>query len=307
MRVVSLSPAATEILAHIGGAHLLVARSHACDTPPEISELPVATRPPDPRTPGASLNDQLLLDLAPDLILTHAPGPGDPALPHALDHAQARLARRNGTPPTIIALAPDTIEGVLDDHLIIGRAVDLERQAGDAIFELRGRLLAAESFVNPYTEGPIVGFLESTEPLTAAGLWVAQMIERAGGRHPLNPTTPRTGAGAAAGMQAGLRSAGRPVRIPPELFLAVRPDVLIVAPRDRSLDEAYANACNLRDKAPWWADLPAARAHRVAVVDGRHAFTRPGPRLIDAFEWLVGWLNDRPELIPPGFPWRALA
>jgi hypothetical protein len=29
--------------------------------------------------------------------------------------------------------------------------------------------------------------------------------------------------------------------------------------------------------------------------------------LVDAFRWLVGWLNDRPELVPPGFPVRRLA
>jgi hypothetical protein len=42
-------------------------------------------------------------------------------------------------------------------------------------------------------------------------------------------------------------------------------------------------------------------------VDGNHLFNRPGPRLVDAFEWLVGWLNDRPELIPAGFPWERLS
>ena len=26
--------------------------------------------------------------------------------------------------------------------------------------------------------------------------------------------------------------------------------------------------------------------------------------LVDAFEFLVGWLNGRPEVIPAGFPWR---
>jgi hypothetical protein len=27
---------------------------------------------------------------------------------------------------------------------------------------------------------------------------------------------------------------------------------------------------------------------------------------VDAFRFLVGWLNNRPEVIPPGFPYRAL-
>lgn len=29
----------------------------------------------------------------------------------------------------------------------------------------------------------------------------------------------------------------------------------------------------------------------------------PGPRLVDALEFLVGLLNNKPELIPAGFPW----
>jgi iron complex transport system substrate-binding protein len=32
-------------------------------------------------------------------------------------------------------------------------------------------------------------------------------------------------------------------------------------------------------------------------------FNRPGPRLYDALEFLVGYLNDRPALIPADFPW----
>lgn len=30
---------------------------------------------------------------------------------------------------------------------------------------------------------------------------------------------------------------------------------------------------------------------------------RPGPRLVDALEFLVGLLNNKPQLIPAGFPW----
>ena len=50
-------------------------------------------------------------------------------------------------------------------------------------------------------------------------------------------------------------------------------------------------------------ELPAVRNRRVAVVDGNQMFSRPGPRLVDAFEFLVGLLNERPEVIPGGFPW----
>ncbi len=54
--------------------------------------------------------------------------------------------------------------------------------------------------------------------------------------------------------------------------------------------------------------LPAVQDGHVVLVDGNQMFSRPGPRLVDAFCWLVSWLQDRPEVRPAGFPARdALA
>lgn len=53
-------------------------------------------------------------------------------------------------------------------------------------------------------------------------------------------------------------------------------------------------------------NLRAVKDGRVAVVDGSQHFNRPGPRLVDALEWLTGLLNDRPDMIPSGFPWTWL-
>lgn len=42
----------------------------------------------------------------------------------------------------------------------------------------------------------------------------------------------------------------------------------------------------------------------MVLVDGNHMFNRPGPRLVDALEWLVGLLHERPDLMPKDFPWK---
>lgn len=39
-------------------------------------------------------------------------------------------------------------------------------------------------------------------------------------------------------------------------------------------------------------------------MDGSQMFARPGPRLVDALEFLVGLLHDKPDLIPKDFPWQ---
>lgn len=326
MRVVSLAPSATEIVARIGGLDLLVGRGHACDRPPEVHRLPALTARRTSYDPAAgitaadtdravsgqieaggspyTLDAGLLAELRPDVVLTQdlceACSIGLDAPVGVLHDLEVRA----GHHAEVVALAPETIEGVLDDHLAVGRAIGLEEEAGRAVFDLRGRWLAAESYVNPYTEGPVVGFLVWTDPLYIAGYWTAQMIERAGGRHPLNECVAHPDAGAAAGLQAGQRTAGKSIRVPDEVFVASRPEYLVISPCGLTLEQAMHEARRLQERE-WWDDLPAVKAGRVAVVDGRQ-FSRPGPGLFDAFEWLTGWINDRPELLPKDFPWAPL-
>jgi len=315
-RVVSLLPSATEALCAIGGQHLLVGRSHECDFPHGLAHLPVLTTQRTHSTDPAEIDRQVsaslaagqslytldaavLAELRPDVILTQ-----DLCEVCSIDLAAVqRIAATLPHPPQIVSLNPHTLDAVLDDLLTVGCAVGLERQATDTLVQLRARLYAAEEFVNPYADGPVVGFLEWTDPLFCAGHWTVQMIERAGGQHPLNPTVPAPNSGAAAGPQRSQRLAGKSIRVPDEVFAATRPEFLVIAPCGLSLEAARAGAEALSRK-PWWNDLPAVKQGRVAIVDGNQMFNRPGPRLVDAFEWLVGWLNDRPELIPPNFPWQ---
>ncbi|HHN78075.1 MAG TPA: cobalamin-binding protein [Phycisphaerales bacterium] len=319
MRVVSLVPSATEIVARIGGLDLLVGRSHECDRPGDVRRLPALTRPRTSYNAGAgggaiehdaaremeaagslyTLDADLLRRLRPDVVLTQ-----DLCALCSIDSGSLGSVLEEMGSVDVVSLHPETFEAVLDNHLTVGRAIGLEAEAGEAVFELRGRWLGAESYVNPYTEGPVVGFLEWADPLYIAGYWVAQMIERAGGRHPLNECVARPGAGAGAGLQGGQRVAGRSVRVPGEVFAASRPEFLVICPCGLSLEQAKIEAARLRERV-WWGDLPAVKAGRVAVVDGRW-FSRPGPSLVDCFAWLVGWLNDRPELMAGDVPWALL-
>jgi iron complex transport system substrate-binding protein len=57
----------------------------------------------------------------------------------------------------------------------------------------------------------------------------------------------------------------------------------------------------------WWKGLRAVQEGRVVLVDGNQMFNRPGPRLVDALEFLAGLLHGRHDLIPEGFPWEMWA
>jgi ABC-type Fe3+-hydroxamate transport system substrate-binding protein len=322
---VSLLPSATEVLCAVDGRDLLIGRSHECDHPGGLDHLPVLTAPKiapmsAANTPaaidaqvraaaaqGAQSLYELFADklaaLAPDLILTQ-----DLCEVCSIDlatvrHVAQRMRSASGQPPRIVSLNPHTVEAVLDDCLTVGEAIGLTPQATAAVVRLRERLYEAGEFVNPYDEGPPLAFLEWTDPLFCAGHWTVQLIERAGCTHPFNPTQIRDGAGAAMGPQQGEKVAGKSVRMPAEVLVAARPEYLVVCPCGLSLDQTRTCAREL-SRAPWWNDLPAVREGRVALVDGNQMFNRPGPRLVDAYEWLVGWTQDRPTLIPPGFPWE---
>ncbi|MCG3122996.1 MAG: hypothetical protein GIKADHBN_01403 [Phycisphaerales bacterium] len=317
-RVVSLVPSATEIVCALGASELLVGRSHECDYPPLVAGLPVLTgqaiTSTDPAEIDRQVRDQLatasslyrldaemLARLRPDVILTQ-----DLCSVCSIDLDTVRsITQRWSSPPTILSLNPESIEDVLDHVLEVGRAIERPAKATSLVTSLRERMAAAAEFVNPFEDGPHVAFLEWTDPLYVGGHWIPQLIERAGGRHPLNPTTPVPGSGAAVGPQQAQRLAGKSIRVPEDILAAADPDGLIIAPCGVGLAHAWEMAGQLLAR-PAMAGIKAVRTGRVAVVDGNQMFSRPGPRLVDAFEWLVSWLQERPHLIPVTFPWRAL-
>jgi len=332
IRVVSLLPSATEIVAALGAGHLLVGRSHECDFPGTLRALPILTGvgrappphaqdepgesrdrpPPTPADIDRAVRDSLnaghslytldtgaLAELKPDVILTQ-----DLCQVCSIDLETVRAVASTLDPsPRVVSLNPQTVEDVFDDVITVGRAVGFDAEASRLVVALRNRLFAASEHINPYADPVNVAFLEWTDPIFIGGHWTPQLIERAGGRHPLNPCVAPDDAGAAAGPQQAWAKAGKSVTVPPDVLVASRPEAIIISPCGLDLDATRACARELA-KRDWFQDLPAARAGRVALVDGNQMFSRPGPRLVDAFEWLVGWLHGLPKLIPPGFPWE---
>lgn len=317
MRVVSLLPSATEILCRIGGADLLVARSHECDFPQDILDRPVLTSQRTSFTTSAEvdravrdalgegqglyrLDAEGLRAQRPDLILTQ-----DLCEVCSVDlETVRRLASSMDPSPEVLSLDPWSLEDVFDDMLRVGGALGRRGQATDAVVQLRERFHRAAECVNPFTDPAPVLFLEWLDPLFCAGHWTPGLIERAGGSHPLNPTMAREQTGGIATTVR--RHAAKSIQITPERAEAIHPEAVILCPCGLDLATVRREAARLLDQE-WFTGTPAFGSGRVALVDGSQMFNRPGPRLVDAFEWLVGWLNDRPELIPSDFPWEPLA
>ena len=136
--IISLLPAATEIVFALGAGDELVGRSHECDYPARARTLPVVSRPAleldglgqsevdaavaaKMRT-GESLymvDEVLLRELSPDVILTQdlcqvcAPSGNE------LTRALKSLSRR----PEIVYLTPRTLAEIDENILEVGRVI----------------------------------------------------------------------------------------------------------------------------------------------------------------------------------------
>lgn len=300
-RVVSLLPSATEIAVAVGLGDQLFGRSHECDFPPFVRDLPVLTatklekgltsRQIDDRVQeivrqGLSVYEvdaERLRALKPDVILTQAQCAVCAVTPGDLEQA---LSDWTGTAPVLLSLAPDTLHDVWGDVRRVGEAVGASEAAERAVESLQERLRQLTAAVPGDRVRPTVAAIEWIDPLMAAGNWVPELIEAAGGV-PLF---------AAAGQHSPW--------LEWDALVAADPDVIVLMPCGFQIPQTLADLGPLTGRAGW-NDLAAVRAGRVFVADGHHYFNRPGPRLVESARIVAETLGDPDR--KEGEGWRRLA
>ena len=283
MRIVSLTPSATEIVYALGLGDKLVGRSHACDHPEEVVEVPVVTVL-DPALPERHLDGALLARLEPDLVLTDG-SDDEPIVDYAEVSAVVGGLSRE---VTLVALAPQTIEGILNSISTVGAYTEAEYEAVGLIEILRERLAAVDQ-AGPGLATRRVAVLEGLDPLLSAGRWVPEMVRRAGGWELLG----REGEPSAHTSWEALRE--------------VEPEVLVLALREGDA-AAAARALASAPLPAWFDELEAVRDGAFFAVDGRGLFARPGPRVIEGIAVLAELLE--PEVFAGTGPveaWMPLA
>src|SRR5437899_5413869 len=154
MRICSLLPGATEVVAALGLVDDLVAISHECDYPPEIRHKPVIIRstvdPQKTSSPAIDrqvrdalqngsglyrIDEALLRRLDPDLIITQSLCEVCAVTPSEVQRALAGLRRT----PQLLSLNPASLEAVYRDIEPIGKATGREvqsHQLGDVLRSL---------------------------------------------------------------------------------------------------------------------------------------------------------------------------
>lgn len=280
MRIVSLLPAATEILHALGLGDELVGVTELCDEPEGGRAVPiVAWRPPRgtpsnaPGVPLLVLDPAALEEADPDLIIA-----SDLCRVCTVGPRELRLlAAEIDDEVEVLSIDPVSIEGVLNSIQAIGAMTEAEDAAMDVVIGLRERLQAVDAIVVARRDHgfvpPRVAALEWLEPPFAVGRWVPEQVRLAGGWELLGHAGER---GAATTWDA--------VR-------EVDPEILVLMPAGLDLPGTVAAWASLARPAGW-DELRAVQAGRVFAVDGAAFFSRPGPRVVDGIEVLA-------ELVDP--------
>ena len=286
-RIVSLLPSATEIAVAVGLGDALVGRSHECDFPAFVGDLPVCTstklrkglsskeiddRVTEIVSQGLSVyavDAPLLRALKPDVILTQSQCAVCAVTPADLEES---LAAWVGTAPLLLSLAPDDLSDVWGDFARVGEAVGAPQDAARAVADLQTRFAALHARSARRAHRPTLAAIEWVEPLMAAGNWVPELVEAAGAV-PLF-------------AQAGQHSPW----LAWDALAAADPEVIVLMPCGYQIPQTLADLAPLGDQ-PLWQGLSAVRAGRVFVADGHHFFNRPGPRLVESAEILAACID----------------
>jgi iron complex transport system substrate-binding protein len=307
MRIVSLLPSATEIVAALGLTDELVGITHECDWPPEIAGTPVMTRSvfdlstssgsdihrlvSDAVHGGSSLyelDEEALEAAQPDLILTQ-----ELCQVCAVSYREVNeVARAIDADITVVSLEPTSLEGIFNTISTVGAMTDAEDEAIELVESLRTRLGIIETKVHERRkeghEAPRVVGLEWLEPPFALGHWIPEQIRRAGGWDLLGQD-------------------GEPSRQTDWLSIAdVDPEMILLMPCGFHLAETVAE-WKQTPRPIDWKLIDAVRSGNVFALDGSAYFSRPGPRVLDGIETLAEIFDPDAfvETSPPG-SWTPL-
>ncbi|OAI48284.1 hypothetical protein AYO43_03740 [Nitrospira sp. SCGC AG-212-E16] len=287
MRICSLLPSATEVIALLGLSDALVGISHECDYPPSVTHVPIMVEPMIAPHGLASadidrqvgqlvasgqrlyrLKDHLLREAQPDLIVSQDLCHVCAVTPDQLHDALCSMPRQ----PTVLTLNPGTVHDVIDDVVRIGDAAGRSAEGHRLATQLRDRLDAIRTRVQDVSHRPRVVCIEWLSPLYVAGHWVPEMVQLAGG-------------------QDVLAQPGSPSRVVTwDEVQAAAPDVLIVMPCGFSVAQTHTELLRMRQQPDQW-NLASNMAQRIFLVDASSYFSRPGPRLIDGIELLAAILH----------------
>jgi iron complex transport system substrate-binding protein len=279
-RIVSLLPSATEIACALGFADALVGRSHECDFPDDVEDLPVCTSPKlDPRETAEEIHravstltaegvsvyrvdEALLRELAPTHVLTQV---HCEVCAVSLRDVETSLEGWTGVRPRVVALSAASLSDVFEDFERVAEALGVPGRGCALERRMRARMNTIAQAARALPERPRVAAIEWLSPPMAAGNWMPEIVEMAGAVNLLG--------------EAGRHSSWTSWRD----VAAADPDALLVFPCGFSLSRVRREAESIVGDMVFRGLRPAQEGG-VFLCEGQQYFNRPGPRLVETLE-----------------------
>ncbi len=249
-RIISLMPAATELMYAIGAGQQLVGVTKNCNYPPEAETLE--------RVGGGtmeSISREKIVSLKPDLVLCK------------WDHHQPLMDTLAQFNIPTLAIGPETLEQLFAEATMLGDVTGHAEEAKQLIADMRLRVekIAVRASAIPLSQRRKVFYEVWDDPLMTAGpgSFIGEALRLAGMQNIFEDAT-----------------ANYP-KVSDEVVVARNPDI-IFSPSTHasrvSLEKMLARQ--------GWAEVTAIKQKQVFIVDGDH-ISRCGPRLLDAIEEMI--------------------
>jgi iron complex transport system substrate-binding protein len=286
MRIVSLLPSATDMIADLGLMDSLVGVSEDCNWPPQVASKPVVARSRVDLSDLTSaqideivmastseshslyvVDAQLMRELQPDLVITQ-----DLCEVCAVSSGDLSTACPIGV--EVFSMNPRSFEDVLESVIALAERLGVRERGAEVVQIMRDKVHEVTKAVAGRGR-PRVFVAEWTDPPYGSGHWLPEMVEAAGGANVLS----RPGEYSFATTW--------------ETVLAEEPELIVLAACGFSLQQSLGRMHNLR--------LPV----RTVVVDGDAHFSRPAPRIADGIRQLAHLIH--PDAVAdPGLPHAEL-
>lgn len=266
-RIVSLSPANTEIAFALGAGDRVVGGTDSDDYPAEAAALPDVVQ-------GISVLTEQIVSLQPDLVLAGGNG-FTPA---------ADIQRLRDLHIPVLVLYPATISGVSDDITLVGEATGTDAAASEAVDAIEARvdevLDAVGGMDAPRTFYEIGYGPDIYGP--APDSFIADMVSLAGG-DPITTGDPAV------------------FSIPLEKLVNDDPEIIVLG------DAAYEPRVCPPDVAAreGWGSITAVTENAIYPVNDL-VVTRPGPRIGEGLADLALAIHPDAQIAPSEFPGTEL-
>jgi len=289
IKIISLLPAATEIICALGLERLLIGRSHECDYPESVKSLPVCSSAKF--LPGIksveidrqvkeilsdslsiySVDKELIKSLEPDFVITQAQCEVCAVSLKDVELAMEDLLEKDCK---IISLEPHGLSDIYRDIQQLADQLGVEA-AGAELLELsEERINIIRHKLKFIVEKPKLACIEWLSPMMIAGNWTPEIIEIAGGIPVL----------AEKGKHSGY--------INFENLQNENPDIIVLIPCGFSIQRTLMEI-NLMLELPGWKELKAVQENRIYIADGNQYFNRSGPRITDSIEIMAEIINPK--------------